>query len=146
AWLRDSGPAALVLLEPLEPVEGTDGVFFPATFAASEDRTKFAGGYNIDSFPDGTNVCLVDSVGSQANRIEPIFNKPGYVGLVPKVTITAGDTTVNLLNAGHRAGDAIARCSELRDELQAAFNEVLEGNVEPLAKIAPTSLVFGVWD
>jgi CRISPR-associated protein Csb1 len=147
-WLNDGGPAALVLREPLEPIEGSDGIFFPATFAAAEDKSKFAGGYNIDDLRDGTgaNVCLVDSVGSQANRIEPIFARSKYADLVPQVLIKAGDTTVNLLDAGHRAGDAIARCSELREELQAAFKEVLVGNVEPLAKIAPTSLVFGVWD
>jgi CRISPR-associated protein Csb1 len=106
----------------------------------------FLGGYNIDLFPDGTNVCLVDSVGSQANRIEPIFAKPEYAGLVPQVNITAGEKTIRLLDAGHRAGDAIVRCSELKGELQAAFKEVLKGNAEPMAKIAPTSLVFGVWD
>jgi CRISPR-associated protein Csb1 len=30
-------------------------------------------GYNIDELPDGSNVCLIDSFGSQANRIEPLF-------------------------------------------------------------------------
>ena len=51
SWLKDGGPAALVIRELLEPVEGRDGVFFPATYAAAEDKTKFAGGYNIDDFP-----------------------------------------------------------------------------------------------
>lgn len=146
AWLIDSGPAALVLREHLMPVEGHDGILFPATFAAAEDKSKFAGGYNIDFFPDGTNVCLVDSVGSQANRIEPLFSLPHCAELVPQIHIRAGQHTVNLLEAGHRAGDAIVRCSALREELQNAFRAVLRGNHEPLAKIAPTSLVFGVWD
>jgi CRISPR-associated protein Csb1 len=172
AWLTEEGPAALVLREPLVPVEGPDGVLFPATFAAAEDKTKFAGGYNIDVFPDtaelgaaamalskggslkptidlfpnSKNVCLVDSVGSQANRIEPLFARSPYAELVPQVVIRAGDKAVNLLEAGHRAGDAIIRCSALKGELQAAFKQVLAGNVGPLAKIAPTSLVFGVWD
>jgi CRISPR-associated protein Csb1 len=30
--------------------------------------------------------------------------------------------------------------------LQQAFQSVLKGNAEPLARLAPTSLVFGVWD
>jgi CRISPR-associated protein Csb1 len=145
-WLTDSGPAALVIRESLVPVEGPDGVFFPATFAAAEDKSKFAGGYNIDPLPDGANVCLVDSVGSQANRIEPIFAKPEYARLIPQIVIQAGDKTINLVEAGHRAGDAIVRCSAVRAELRAAFQEVLNGNAESLAKIAPTSLVFGVWD
>ena len=145
AWLKDSGPAALVCREHLMPVEGLDGVLFPATFAASEDKT-FKGGYNIDEFPDGTNVCLIDTVGSQANRIEPLFEKAGYAGLVPQIFIKAGERRVNLLEAGHRAGDAIVRCSALQQELQDAFKLLLKGNAEPLAKIAPTSLVFGAWD
>jgi CRISPR-associated protein Csb1 len=144
-WLDDSGPAAIVIREYLTPVEGADGVVFPATFAASKDKT-FKGGYNVDEFPDGRNVCLIDTVGSQANRIEPLFARQGYLCLVPQIVIKAGDKRINLLEAGHRAGDAIVRCSVLQGDLQAAFKSVLKGDSEPLAKIAPTSLVFGVWD
>src|SRR5262245_36381144 len=82
-------PAALVIREHLMPVEGSDGVLFPPTFAAGGGSL---GGYNIDNFegslsakfsytppgaeklesevrrdPVGQNVCLIDSVGSQAN-------------------------------------------------------------------------------
>jgi len=145
SWLEDAGPAALIVREHLMPVEGPDGVLFPATFAASEDKT-FKGGYNIDEFPDGRNICLIDSVGSQANRIEPLFGKEGYAGLVPQIIVKAGNKQVNLLDAGHRAGDAIVRCSALQEELQKAFKAVQNGDAGTLAKIAPTSLVFGAWD
>jgi CRISPR-associated protein Csb1 len=118
---------------------------FPATFAASEDKT-FPGGYNIDYFADGSNICLVDSVGSQANRVEPLFMNKDYAGLVPQIVVKAGSKKVNLMEAGHRAGDAIVRCSALQVELQSAFKAALNGDAESLAKIAPTSLVFGVWD
>ena len=124
-WLGQDGPAAIVLSQQLMPVEGPGGVIFPATFAASEDG-RFKGGYNIDEFPDGTNVCLVDSVGSQANRIEPLFAEEKYRRLVPQVVIQAGQTRVNLLHAGHRAGDAIVRCSSLRDKLREAFTGAFE--------------------
>ncbi len=142
-WLEDIEPAALVVREYLMPVEGHDGVVFPATFAAGDG---FPGGYNIDTFPDGTNVCLIDSVGSQANRIEPLFAENDYAGLVPQIVIKAGEKRVNLLEAGHRAGDAIIRCSALKPELQSAFKKVVDGNAKPLANVAPTSMVFGVWD
>lgn len=142
-FLLDDGPAALVIREPLMPVEGTDGVLFPATFAKGDN---FPGGYNIDGAADGDNICLVDSVGSQANRIEPLFAQEKYASLVPQVVIKAGERSVSILEAGHRAGDAIVRCTELQKELQDAFKAVLKGNDEPLAKIAPTSLIFGVWD
>jgi CRISPR-associated protein Csb1 len=142
-FLNDDGPAALVIREPMMPVEGIEGVVFPATFASGDN---FPGGYNIDGDPNGTNICLIDSVGSQANRIEPLFCQGKYAGLVPQIVVKAGEKEVNILEAGHRAGDAIVRCSELQKELQDAFKAILKGNSEPLAKIAPTSLVFGVWD
>jgi len=142
-YLNSDGPAALVVREPLMPVEGTDGVLFPATFAAGDN---FPGGYNIDTNPGGTSVCLVDSVGSQANRIEPLFAEEKYQHLIPQIVVKAGDKEVNLLDAGHRAGDALVRCSSLQKTLQDAFKSVLNGDAGPLAKIAPTSLVFGVWD
>lgn len=146
-WLtNEDGPAALVIREYLMPVEGHDGVVFPPTFAAGDG---FSGGYNIDSFSDdknGKSVCLIDSVGSQANRIEPKFAEEGYAALIPQVVVQAGDKEINILDAGHRAGDALLRCSELQEELHTAFEAVLMGDAELLAKIAPTSLVFGVWD
>lgn len=140
--LAAEGPAALVVREHLIPVEGADAVLFPATYADI--------GYNIDYENQrertGRNVCLIDSVGSQANRIEPLFKEAPYAELVPQIVIKAGEKEINLLDAGHRAGDALARCSALQDDLKAAFAAVLKGNAVPLAKIAPTSLVFGVWD
>src|SRR5271168_3483140 len=125
-WLTTDNFAALVIREFLEPVEGPDGVLFPATYAAAEDKKVFPGGYNIDPPEGEKNVCLVDSVGSQANRIEPIFAKAEYAGLVPQVIINAGEKSVNLLEAGHRAGDAIVRCTPLQKALQGAFNSVLK--------------------
>jgi len=142
-YLADNGPAALVVREHLVPVEGPDGVVFPATFAAGDG---FPGGYNIDGDPNGENIALIDSVGSQSNRIEPMFAEDAYKTLVPQVVIKAGAKSVSLLQAGHRAGDAIVRCSALQQELQDAFKRLLEGDATSLAKIAPTSLVFGVWD
>lgn len=142
-FLSDSGPAALVVREYLTPVEGKDGVLFPATYASGDN---FPGGYNIDGDPNGKNIALIDSVGSQANRIEPIFAEPDYAKLVPQVNITTKLKTISLLQAGHRAGDAIVRASALQKELQDAFLALLDGNATSLAKVAPTSLVFGVWD
>lgn len=142
SYLSDDGPAALVLKQPLMPVDGEDGILFPATYAEGKG---FAGGYNIDDVC-GKKVALIDSVGSQANRIEPMFSQEKYRHLVPQIVITAGDKQVNLLEAGHRAGDAIIRSSSLHNELQNAFKSVLKGDAMPLAKVAPTSFVFGVWD
>lgn len=151
SWLASGTgdtPAAIVQRQALVPVEGPDGVFFPPTFAAAENARDFPGGYNIDDIGGDRmrNVCIVDTVGSQANRIEPLFAEPGYADLVPQIVIQAGTKAVNILEAGHRAGDAIVRCSALRDDLKHAFMALRAGNATLLAKLAPTSLVFGVWD
>ena len=145
-WLDPKGPVALVLKEHLMPVEGEDAVFFPPTYADLKEH------YNIDTLADGTRVVTVDSVGAQANRMEPMFAQDASLrDLVPQVDITFvkdGDTkAVSLLQAGHRLGDAIVRASELKDLAKQAFASFLKsGDCTEIAKLAPTSLVFGVWD
>lgn len=141
SWLGSDGPVALTIVEPLEPATGEQSVFFPPTFAPpSREQTP---SYVID--PNGT--CLVDSVGSQANRLEPIFKRSDLSELVPAFTVKAGQRTIDLLDAGHRAADAIVRFSNQWEKLRDAFLEYRDqGHAQKLAKIAPTSLVFGAWD
>lgn len=141
------GPVALTLRQVLLPVEGTDAVIFPPTYADI--------GYNIDRLSDGTKVATIDSVGAQANRMEPLFKAQAngapqnpYAALVPQVTITYGnDRSISILEAGHRLGDALIRSTALADEVNSAFRTYLDtGDASPIARLAPTSLVFGVWD
>lgn len=142
SWIDPKGPVALVLKQHLVPVEGENAVFFPPTYADV--------GYNIDTLSDGTKVATIDSVGSQANRIEPIFggNDPELTELVPQIAIDLGnDKTVSILEAGHRLGDAIIRSSSLKGEAHDAFEAFQNtGDVTAIARLAPTSLVFGAWD
>jgi CRISPR-associated protein Csb1 len=146
-WIDPKGPVALVLKEHLLPVEGEGGVFFPPTYA--DDRRP----YNLDELSDGTKVVTVDSVGSQGNRMEPIFGggpngDPELSELVPQIAIDIGDgKRVSLLDAGHRLGDAIVRASSLKHDARQAFEQFLStGDATGIAKLGPTSLVFGVWD
>jgi CRISPR-associated protein Csb1 len=155
SWLQNDGPAALVFHRTLFPVEGKDSWIFPPTFAQSEsadDEEEGSGAdYQIDDLPDDPrrNVCLIDSAGSQANRMEPIFKQQPYSALVPQLLVEMKDgDTVNLLDAGHRAADAVVRFSKnLGPQLWAAFDLIKKKHdCSALAKLAPTSLVFGVWD
>jgi CRISPR-associated protein Csb1 len=145
SWVdRHDGPVALYLNQKLLPVEGEGGVIFPPTYADI--------GYNIDTLSDGTRVCTIDSVGSQANRVEPIFKNPPYAQFVPQIEIAYGDNKkISILDAGHRLGDAVVRTSksdafDLPRAAREAFDEFLRGDATAIAKLAPTSLVFGVWD
>jgi CRISPR-associated protein Csb1 len=152
SWVDDpNGPVALHLRQKLLPVEGEGAVVFPPTYADI--------GYNIDTLSDGTKVCSIDSVGSQANRMEPIFKagEPGkpenpLAQLVPQIDIAYGnEKKLSIFEAGHRLGDAIIRTSksqifDLPRAAKEAFDDFLRGDATKIAKLAPTSLVFGVWD
>lgn len=147
-----NGPVALHLRQALLPVEGPGSPIFPPTYAFPENHRYL--GYNIDEMSDGTKVAVIDSVGSQANRIEPVFRAAGpgqtenpRAALVPQIDIDCGNKTVSILEAGHRLGDALVRSTKLAKDAEDAFRAFLDRNdATLLAKLAPTSLVFGVWD
>jgi len=175
-WLAVDGPVALRLRQRLFPVEADEngrGIIFPPTYADI--------GYNIDTLADGTRVATIDTVGSQANRLESIFKSTGkndkgeelnsLASLVPQIEIvlpktggkkggkklaqTQGDADVaehiekrSLLDLAHRSADAVVlSCPTLAPEIAKAFEALRnKGNAASLCAIAPTSLVFGVWD
>jgi CRISPR-associated protein Csb1 len=149
-WLASDGPVAVTMIEPLEPVLGKGAVVFPPTFAPNEEEKapieEKAPYYVIDETSQG-KMAIVDTVGSQANRLEPLFKQKPYSELVPQAVVKVGAREVNLLDAGHRAADALVRFSSHKSALSDAFRAMSErGNATKLAKLAPTSLVFGVWD
>ncbi|WP_445397844.1 type I-G CRISPR-associated RAMP protein Csb1/Cas7g [Zobellella sp. An-6] len=154
-----NGPVALHLKQKLLPVEGEGGVIFPPTYADI--------GYNIDTLSDGTKVATIDSVGSQANRMEPMFKSTGkddkgkelnpLAALVPQIEIILSvkekdgekyERRQSLLDLAHRSADAVVKATpELRKFIDPAFVALnRHGNAEPLCAVAPTSLLFGVWD
>lgn len=141
--LYKSPAVALSLREFLRPASGE--VIFPPTYAPASKNEK--SGYNISPTKTG-NVCTLDSVGSQANRMEPIFLEAEYRHLAPQITVRAGaNLGANLLKMGHRLADAAIRFSDLYDCIHEAFLAYRErGDATKIAKIGPTSLVFGVWD
>ncbi len=161
-WLAQrKQPVALTLTEYLQPASGTHTVIFPPTYARDEKRKapeeRLNHPYAIDTFrrdiePEAAsktadvNACLLDSVGSQANRMETRFKQPPLSALVPQVVIRAGDMKVNLLDIGHRIADGAVRHSAYGEKGKPAISAIKAGNALPMAKLAPTSLVFGFWD
>jgi CRISPR-associated protein Csb1 len=178
--LEDNGPAAIVLKQWLRPVG--DPIIYPPTYANPSQKKGDPPVYNIDRFGETStlgkrfekfekthtfmdtdriehgqqrSVCVIDSIPSQANRVEPAFgrltDKDGSpVRLVPKAVVRARVNNeimdVDLLEAGHRAADAVVRMSSKGTDLANATRSRQKGDSVPLAKLAPTSLVFGMWD
>lgn len=149
AWLADRNYVAIVLREYLRPAGGYEVPIFPPTFAMRPTLQRHP--YNIDTLRNGDNICLIDSIASQANRLEPIFDDftPRIVRNVT-VKVTSGrnkeEQKRSLLEVGHRVADAVVRFSDKADDIATALKEHASGNSRKLAKDYATSLVFGAWN
>jgi CRISPR-associated protein Csb1 len=115
--------------EFLEPASGKGSTVQPATYA---DR-----GYIISG-----GIAVIDSVQSQANRLEAIFKEEPYAKLVPQIKVN----TTNLLDIGHRLADAMVNYSSGNRSVREAFDKATKGDFTLVAKLNPTALVLGVWD
>src|SRR4051812_6548892 len=86
--LKEDGPAAIVIKQWLKPVGGD--VIFPPTYANPDSKEKKPV-YNIDRFPvpggKDRSVCVIDSIPSQCNRLEPAFAHIADGKLVPQVLV-----------------------------------------------------------
>jgi CRISPR-associated protein Csb1 len=127
--LNNRDVVALTSTEFLEPASGKGTTIQPATYA---DR-----GYVISG-----GIAVIDSVQSQANRLEAIFKEEPYAGLVPQINVNH----TNLLQIGHRLADAMVNYSSGNGIVRQAFDAASKGDFSLLAKINPTALVLGIWD
>lgn len=148
ALLLDHQAVAIVCKQALESVEGPAGVIFPPSYPGktSDDGPT----YNISTFADGRNICTIDSVQSQANRIEAAFLQPPYRALVRAVSVKAqladGEVKdIDVLQAPHRLADATLRFSDLREAAEEAF-KAFRSAPAGIAKLSPMSLLLGAWD
>lgn len=161
-FLADNA-VAIIVKQQLAPDDAENPVIFPPTYLKARSKAsshKDAEGeekkeskqeqqqsvYNLDGPPNGDNVCEIDSVQSDGNRSEPLFKSETLKKLVPQIVIDVNGTPVNILDAGHRAGDAVVRLSSLAAEFHTAFQRADLGDHSLLASLAPTSLLYGAWD
>lgn len=153
--------AALRRRQRLQPVGGPGDKIFPPTYPGEGrnapprhvlERRRVAG--------EDVWCALVDSVQSQANRLEEALLgvvREGAV-LVPHVTVDfrgaglAGLDEITSLDAPHRVYDAILRDSLLggdpfpKSDLGRRLAEAKPGNAAALLEISPTALLFGAWN
>ncbi|GAB2876273.1 type I-U CRISPR-associated RAMP protein Csb1/Cas7u [Uliginosibacterium flavum] len=148
--LTDQNLIALVASQRLKPLIGN--TVYPASYAAPDGSARDDKGprYCITELRDGTNICVIDSIPSQANRIETALLTDDYLGLVREVRVQAklANDTVgirHMLELGHRATDGAVLASTLEPEITTALRCVRD-DPAPLASIAPMCLLMGVWD
>lgn len=146
APLHDNSGVALVARQPLRPVEGVGTPFFPPSYLGSNDKPT----YCISELGAGRNLCVVDSVQSQANRLEEAFLHEPYRALVRKIEVTAQlanneSRTLDMLQLGHRLADAAVTFSTLGDEARQALKAWPQAP-DAIARLSPMSLLCGLWD
>lgn len=144
----------------LQPLYGQGEIIFPCTVAGGKYQTSKR---RIPGYPDSVDCTIIDSVQSQANRMEEVLLtdiRSGNLFLPHVVTdFSAIDGlqkpigTITCFEAPHRIFDAI-----LRDSVDAAekhFPFTSEGlaaikansrDASALFAISPASLLFGSWD
>lgn len=152
--------AALRRKQGLQPVGGKNDKIFPPTYP--EERRGHGPRHVFERRRlNGREAwcVLVDSVQSQANRLEDALLAALRQGLItlPYVTVDfgsselAGITEITSLDAPHRVYDAILRDSLLdgspfmKSKLGISLAEAKPGDATALLETSPTALLFGAW-
>lgn len=144
--LSDSRVVAVVSQQKLRPAEGDGMPFFPPTYLGTNNSPT----YCISSTADGGNLCTVDSVQSQANRVEEAFLDEPYRSLIRRVEVTAklpnnGSKTLDMLQLGHRLADAAVSFSTIGQEARQAMLD-FKDDPTAVARLSPMSLLCGLWE
>ncbi len=152
--------AALRRRQVLQPVGGKNDKIFPPTYPEERRGQGPRHVFERRRLNGREAWCvLVDSVQSQANRLEEalltalregIITLP-YVAVDFRDTGLAGITEITSLDAPHRVYDAILRDSSLNDQpfmksqLGIRLAEAKPSDATPLLETSPTALLFGAW-
>ena len=161
--LRDSveKDAAIRRVQRLQPAGGPGDKIFPPTYPGDGTNAPPRHVSEIRRI-EGQNVecVLIDSVQSQANRLEEALLAASSEGLIelPMIAVDFADTAVGdigritSLEAPHRIFDAIIRDAELEG---VPFRESAPGrrlqeakmqNATAVLELSPSALVFGAWN
>lgn len=158
---------ALRAKSTLQPAGGEGTKVFPPTYAGAVYATEQR---RLPGRDDPVNCVLLDSVQSQANRMEEALQQAVDDGRISLPVVEVDFTTyfdkeqpeemqlldpvgkVSSLQAPHRIADAILRDS-LHDgkpfrqsDVGKAIDRVSLQNATPLFELCPTALLFGMWD
>ncbi len=152
--------AALRRRQTLQPVGGKGDKIFPPTYPEERRGQGPRHVFERRRLNGREAWCvLVDSVQSQANRLEEALLaalREGVIAL-PYVTVDfraaqlAGITEITSLDAPHRVYDAILRDSLLdgqpfmKSALGVRLAEAKPGDATALLEASPTALLFGAW-
>lgn len=151
--------AALRRRQKLQPVGGQGDKIFPPTYPGEGRNSPPRHVYERRRLNGREAWCvLVDSVQSQANRLEECIREAVREGLkVPHIVVDFsgagldGIREITSFEAPHRVYDAILRDSSLNgtsfpeSEIGRRLAKATIGDASALLEIAPAALLFGAW-
>lgn len=152
--------AGLRLRLRLQPLYGTGEVIFPCTVAGGKYQTSKR---RIPGYEESVDCTIIDSVQSQANRMEDALLadiRAGKISLPHVVTdfsgvegLTKPIGAITCFEAPHRIFDAILRDSVDENGIHFPFTDEGKAAIaansreaSALFAISPASLLFGSWD
>ncbi len=125
--------SALRIRRRMQPVGGPGDVVYPPTYADGSVRHQRI----IEGTP--VNCVLLDSVASQANRME-IALRDHTENPIPRLSVDVAGFTITSFDAPHRFTDTILRSCE-----NYPANVLLKEDLRELFGYAPQTLLFGCW-
>jgi CRISPR-associated protein Csb1 len=159
--------AAFRCRRKLQPAGGPGDKVFPPTFAGKVYAVEKR---RLPGRPEPVTCVLLDSVQSQANRMEQALQDAVDAKLIslPIVEVDFSQAykdgmliedigRITSLQAPHRLADAILRDSEFKEpngtlvlfrdsSIGRPMNDANPRNATPIYKLCPTALLFGMWD
>lgn len=160
AAVAGEGVALRSIIE-MQPAGGRGDRVYPATYSADGGRTKYAVESPRGDADHEFARVLLDSVASQANRLEHALENAWDAGELefPVAFVDFRDyesvrdlDRITVLRAPHRIADALFRDSLLDGTLfrlsniGRAITDARPDNATSMFHYAPTCLLFGVWD
>jgi CRISPR-associated protein Csb1 len=164
------GVAAFRANVKLQPAGGNGSKVFPSTYSGGVYATETRRIVSDNGEHENVPAVLLDSVQSQANRLEECLRNAWDEGRL-KVPVVHSDFSavsfehaseqvlqsvhdigrITTFDAPHRIADAIFRDSNTTDgtAFREAFSRVFEANLRnstALFELCPAALVFGTWD
>lgn len=149
--------AAIRFTAILQPAGGVGDKIFPPTYKDGKNAVERRRVGELE-----LETVLLDSVASQANRMESALREAWEEGRLELPNITVDFTTGNpqfphigqltALDVPHRIADAILRDSLLegvpfrQSKPGQSFTMARTNNATALFELCPTALLFGVWD
>lgn len=155
------GAAAFRRRRTLQPAGGRGDKIFPPTYPGEGRNAQPRHVFERRRIDGREVVCvLIDSVQSQANRLEEALLHSAKAGLVelPRLVVDFPSSGLNAvpeissLEAPHRIYDAILRDSLMEgvpfreSDVGRRIRQATMHDASPILEISPTALLFGAWN